>query len=330
MTRPLTCDNEYVHKLKEGRIDEIAPCTRCLHCHIGSNEANAQAAYCRVNALTQRVMRENGPATYELPAIEKAKKVMVVGAGPAGLEAARIAASRGHDVTVYEKKGFAGGLLDFAHMVKGPHENLMDLKNYLIRQCELSGVKIETGAEVDAAKVKEVNPDAFVLATGGLRQTLDVKGDVPVIEMDSLMFTEMGENVVVYGSNVQAFDAALWLTVHKKNVTIVSPNAVEEFDMQQSQHAMRMMTTALYSLGVKAYPKSSIVKSTKDEITILHEAGVEMTFKCDAVVNAADMLPNTELYDSIDVAEKYLIGDAKNPFNIALAIRDGNDVDRSL
>ena len=215
-------------------------------------------------------------------------------------------------------------------MVKGPHENLMGLKNYLIRQCELSGVKIETGAEVDAAKVKEVNPDAVVLATGGLRQTLDVKGDVPVIEMDNFMFTEMGENVVVYGSNAQAFDAALWLTVHKKNVTIVSPNAVEEFDMQQSQHAMRMMTTALYSLGVKAYPKSSIVKSTKDEITILHEAGVEMTFKCDAVVNAADMLPNTELYDSIDVEEKYLIGDAKNPFNIALAIRDGNDVGRSL
>ena len=105
-------------------------------------------------------------------------------------------------------------------MVKGPHENLMGLKNYLIRQCELSGVKIETDAEVDAAKVKEVNPDAVVLTTGGLRQTPDVKGDVPVIEMDNFMFTEMGENVVVYGSNAQAFDSALWLTVHKKNVQL--------------------------------------------------------------------------------------------------------------
>lgn len=75
--------------------------------------------------------------------------------------------------------------------------------------------------------------------------------------------------------------------------------------MQQPQHAMRMMTTALYNLGVKAYPKSFIVKSTKDEITILHEAGVEMTFKCDAVVNAADMLPNTELFDLIDAPEKH-------------------------
>ena len=64
MNRPLTVDFEYVNKLREGRIDEIAPCTRCLHCHIGSNEMNAMMGYCRVNALTQRVMREGGPAMY--------------------------------------------------------------------------------------------------------------------------------------------------------------------------------------------------------------------------------------------------------------------------
>ena len=88
-------DTEYVNKLKEGRIDEIAPCTRCLHCHIGSNEMNRAMAYCRVNALTQRVMTKNGPAAYELkPALNK-KKVMVVGGGPAGMEAARIAGSQG-------------------------------------------------------------------------------------------------------------------------------------------------------------------------------------------------------------------------------------------
>ncbi|MFQ8584518.1 MAG: FAD-dependent oxidoreductase, partial [Holdemania massiliensis] len=134
--------------LKENRLDEIAPCTRCLHCHIGSNEANAMAGYCRVNAMTQRVMREGGPATYELPPIEKAKNVMVIGGGPAGMEAARIAAARGHHVTLYEKKGTLGGLLDFAHTVKGPHENLQDFKNYLIRQLEITGVKVETGVEI--------------------------------------------------------------------------------------------------------------------------------------------------------------------------------------
>lgn len=332
MTRPMTVDMDYVNKLKEGRIDEIAPCTRCLHCHIGSNEANAQMAYCRVNALTQRVMREGGPATYELEPAASAKKVMVIGGGPAGMEAARIAAARGHDVTLYEKRGTLGFMLDFAASVKGPHENLADLKNYLIRQLELNDVQVKTGTEVTKELIDAEAPDAVILAAGGLRDTLTVNGDgsAPVVELESFMFTEMGENVIVYGSNAQAFDAALWLTVHKKNVTIVTPNKASEFDMQQSQHAMRMMTTALYALGVKSYPESTIKSVNGNVATIALDSGVDMKIKCDAIVNGADMLPNTGLVEGIQCKEVYTIGDCANPFNIALAIRGGNDAGRAV
>ncbi len=332
MTRPLTVDFDYVNKLKEGRIDEIAPCTRCLHCHIGSNELNAMMGYCRVNAMTQRVMRAGGPATYELPAAEKVKKVMVIGGGPAGMEAARIAAARGHEVTLYEKKPGLGGLLDFAHMVKGPHENLMDLKNYLIRQLELNNVKVELGVEVTADTIKTAAPDAVILAAGGLRNTLAVDGDgsIPVIGIESAMFTEMGEKVIIYGSNAQAWDMALWLTVHKKHVTMVSPNKAEEFDMQQSQHAMRMMTTALYALGMQSWPQSSIKSVNGGQATIITETGVEMVIPCDAIVDCADMVPNKGLLDGISVAETYAIGDCNAPYNIAKAIHAGNDAGRAV
>lgn len=124
MNRPLTVDPEYVTKLKEGRLDEIAPCTRCMHCHFDVDKEGNTYEHCRVNACTQHAFRESMSEGFDLPAAETIKNVMVVGAGPAGMEAARIAALRGHNVTLYEKKSSVGGMLEFASTVKGPHENL--------------------------------------------------------------------------------------------------------------------------------------------------------------------------------------------------------------
>ena len=336
MNRPLTVDPDYVSKLREGRRDEIAPCTRCLHCHIGSNEMNAQFGYCRVNALTQRVMREGGPESYALPPAEKKKKVMVVGGGPAGMEAARIAALRGHSVTLYEKKAALGGLLDFAAYVKGPHENLGDLKRYLVRQLELARVKVVTGKAVDQALILKEKPDALILAAGGLRAPLVLKTDnsVPIVEMEDFLFEELGENILVCGSNAQAFDAALWLTVHKKKVTIVTPHKADELDIQQSQHARRMMTTALYAQGVRVWPEAAIKELALGRAVIHTETGLDMTLPCDAIVNAQDMLPNTALLEGVNVRirvkESYAVGDCAEPFNIAMAIRAGNDAGRTV
>ena len=332
MTRPLTVDFDYVNKPREGRIDEIAPCTRCLHCHIGSNQMNRALGYCRVNALTQRVMTENGPATYELEPAAAPKNVMVVGGGPAGMEAARIAALRGHTVTLYEKSGILGGMLSFASAVKGPHENLDQLNAYLQKQLELAGVTVVTDTEVTADTVAQAAPDALVLACGGSRGALDLGGEgVEVVDLEQFMFADLGDNVVVYGSNAQAFDCALWLTVHKKHVVMVTPNTVDELDMQQSQHAQRFMTTALYALGLQVYTEASITGVADGQITVTSAcAGVDYTVPCSQVINAADMVANIGLLDEVDVAETYAIGDCASPFNIALAIRGGNDAGRAL
>ncbi len=335
MNRPLTVDTEYVHKLREGRIDEIAPCTRCLHCHIGSNEMNRAMGYCRVNALTQRVMsgQPGTPATYELPPLTgEPKKVMVIGGGPAGMEAARIAAARGHNVTLYEKDGLLGGKLAFASLVKGPHENLADLTAYLERQLEINGVTVVLNKQVDAAFIQSEAPDAVILAAGGLYADPPVEGSdsVHVVDFSSFMTADLGENVVVYGSNAQAFDCALWLTVHKHNVQMVTPSPNEDLDKQQSQHAMRFMTSALYALGFKVWPSSSIKEVGDGQITITTGYGTEVVIPCNSIINAADLLPNKALLDGISVAETYAIGDCNEPFNIALAIRGGNDAGRAV
>ena len=120
---------------------------------------------------------------------ETAKKVMVIGAGPAGLEAARIAAQRGHDVTLYEKSDSVGGMLGFAEAVKGPHENLGRLRDYLARQVELAGVKVVLGTEVDQALIESEAPDAVILAVGGKRDTLGFAstGATKVMSVDDVL-----------------------------------------------------------------------------------------------------------------------------------------------
>ena len=185
--------------------------------------------------------------------------------------------------------------------------------------------------EVDAALITSEAPDAVILAVGSLPGEVGVSGgSVPVIDFDNFMGDGTGNNVVVFGSNAQAFDCALWLTVHKKKVTIVTPNANEDLDKQQSQHAHRFMTTALYSLGVKAYPSSTIKEIGDGKVTIASTGGWDTVIAADSIINAADLQPNKSLLDGLSVKETYAIGDCDAPFNIALAIRAGNDIGRKI
>jgi thioredoxin reductase len=334
MTRPLTVDTEYVNKLREGRIDEIAPCTRCMHCHFDYNTEGAVYEHCRVNACTQRAYRDEMPEGFELPPLSgDAKKVMVVGSGPAGMEAARVAALRGHDVTLYEKNAMMGGLLDFAAAVKGPHENLADFKAYLIRQLEIAGVKVVTDCEVDAGTVADEAPDALVLACGGARDTLGIDGTeaTPVVPIEQVLFAGLeGKNVTIVGSNAQAVDSALWLQAHGANVTMVTPDSLDAADKGQSNWVKTFVMPMLYARGMRVWPNVSISGIGDGTVTIAGDTGCDITIVCDAVVEAMDMLPNTSLLDEVSVAETYAVGDCASPFNIAEAVKAGNLAARAL
>jgi thioredoxin reductase len=274
------------------------------------------------------------PDSYELPALSGSpKKVMVIGGGPAGMEAARIAALRGHDVTIYDKSGELGGKLDFASRIKGPHENLDDLKAYLIKQQELAGVKVVLEKTVDAALISSESPDAIVLAVGGLPATPSFTGsaNVPVVDYSSFEAADLGDNVVIYGSNAQAFDAALWATVHKKKVVMVTPHANNQLDQGQSQHAFRFMTSALYTLGMKLYPESSISNVGDGTVTITSKLkSTDIIVPASSIINAADLEPNKSLLDGVSVAETYVVGDAGDTYSIGLAIQTGNDAGRAI
>ena len=334
MTRPLTVEPEYVNKLREGRIDEIAPCTRCMHCHFDYDAEGNTYEHCRVNACTQRAFREAMPEGFDLPALKgEAKSVLVVGGGPAGMEAARIAALRGHSVTLCEKSGMLGGLLSFASAVKGPHENLDDLRTYLERQLEVTGVDVELECEVDAALITAKSPDVLVVATGGVRDELPMAGTetTPVVALEEVMFSGLeGKNVTIVGSGAQAVDVALWLQAHGTHVTMVTSDPLPLVDKGQSAWVKTFVMPMLYARGMRVWPNATLTAIGDGTVTIVGETGCDITVDCDAVVAGMDMLPNGGLADEASVAETYVIGDASAPFNIAEAITAGNLCGRKI
>ena len=330
MNRPLTVDPEYVNKLREGRLDEIAPCCRCMHCHFDYNDEGKVYEHCRVNAATQRAWHDVMPeGATPLPA-DGNKKVMVIGGGPAGMEAARIAAQRGYDVTLYEKTGILGGLLPIANAIKGPHENLEDLRKYLVRQQELKGVNVVTGTEVTRDMIEKEAPDYVILAVGGKRPELELKsnGKTSVVSIDGVG-PKVGDHVTILGGNAQAVDVAQYLIALGKHVTMVSSEGKDKLDKGQSSWVKQFTIPMLYANGMRLWPNASIKEVRDGEIVIDGETGCDIVIPCETVIDVRDMLPNTELIDGLSIPA-VAVGDCNAPYNIAEAIAAGNLAARKI
>ena len=333
MNRPLCVDPGYVNKLREGRVDEIAPCTRCPHCFYDPDQSGLCMEHCRVNAANWRAYGPAMPEGFDPLPAETPKKVMVVGAGPAGLEAARVAAERGHTVALYEKAGYLGGTLPIAEAIKGPHENPGRLATYLAKQVELAGVEVHLGVEVDAAMIEAEAPDALVWAAGGVEHTctLEATPGTQVVGFDGVAGLACGPNVVVLGSSARAVDTAIYLMKAGKTVQIVTPDPMDAFEKGHSVNVRQFIQNAVTSAGVRIWPSATVSAVGDGTLTFASaEAGVEFTVACDAVVDTTDLLPNTAAVEGLSGIEVVVVGDAAAPFNIAEAISSGNLAARAL
>ncbi|OUO92487.1 hypothetical protein B5F40_00900 [Gordonibacter sp. An230] len=344
INRPLTVDNQYVNKLKEGRIDEIRPCTRCCHCWNDTVKGDpyttegfgGQCYCCRIDPIRDNVGQEEKgmPGWFDPPEGDGEKNVMVVGAGPAGMEAARIAAERGYAVTLYDRKSSTGGLLSFAAAIKGPHQNLEDYSSWSRADLERKGVNIVTGQEVDAAFIKEQAPDVVVLALGGKRDTLGIEGDdaTNIISIDDIVnkADQIGQNVTIVGGNLQAIDVAAYLMEQGKHVSIVTPESASMLAKGQSIWCKRFALPILYAHGMKVWQESELASAGGGTATVKTSTGTETPYACDTVVEAMDMLPNKDLLDELDGIEAYAVGDCDEPYNIEYAVRAGNFVARAI
>ena len=324
IARPLIADPEWPNKAREGRFDDIRPCIACSLCFDGLTETSG--IRCSVNA---RAGRE---AEYNIEPAKQPKKVLVIGGGPSGMEAARVAALRGHEVVLADTRDQLGGQLLVA--ILPPHkEELGYLTTYLIGQMEKLGVKVRIGEEVTVKTVEELKPDVVIVATGAT----PIVPDIPGIDgrnvataIDVLTgHREVSETVAIVGGGLVGCDTAEFLAEKGKKVTILEMLGRIGADIGRTTRWVTMQR--LRSLGVKMERNAKVEEITDKGVRVSRDGGSDF-FEADSVVLAVGMEPNRQLTRELEgkVKALHVIGDSAEPGKITEAIESGLRVAREI
>jgi len=317
--RPMIADPMMPLKILEDRQEEIIPCMAdniCLARLFRDAELN-----CMVRpSLGHESEPEYG--FYGFSKTSDPRKIIIIGGGVAGLQAASVAAQKGHDVTLYEKSDKLGGQLEAASHGPWGDEEFMRLINHLAFMTRKHGGKITIGIEVTEEFIKEQNPDVVILATGAQPERPDVPGsDLPhVVSCLEVLRGggELGENVVIIGDQGVAISTALFL-IHnfpEKRLAIISESKKIGRDVNPSY--IWRYVKKLKEGNVMRYTLHRLIEIRPGEVLAKAPDGSEINIPADNVV-----LANMKSYTPLKCKDIYTIGDALSPRRANSALLDG-------
>jgi len=321
--RPLLADPEFIIKIREGRPEEIKPCIGGLIC-IARLFSDIPYA-CAMNA---RLGHEVEPE-YDITRASQLKKILVVGAGPAGLEFAITASQRGHRVTVYEKRGRIGGQTIAARREISGGEIFDKVNEYFLAMLRKHGVGLVLNTEVTPALVKQERPDVVVVATGAsvARPSLQENG-IPLFSAlefleGGLEATDVGERIAVLSGDRLGLVTAECLANNGKQVTMIEEGKRWGGDVGITfkwRHDKWVK-----ELGIHALTQSRAVGLDGKGLRVLGGDGREQVIPADAVIYAGPRISRQELFLACEYLcdEIYLIGDAVIPRDMYNAIHEG-------
>lgn len=325
MGRALIADPHVPQKAASGRGEDITPCLYCQTC-FDCVVSRDEGICCVVNAALGRE-RE-----YELKPAERPKRVVVVGGGPGGMEAARVASLRGHKVTLFERDDELGGQLLLAS--KPPFKDTIDtFRRYLADQLAKLGVELRLGEDFTADLLDQFKPDAVVLAAGVMPfvpQIPGVEGKQVLLATEVLAGAETGERVVVIGGELVGCETAAYLAGQGKRVTIMRRGP--ELATKVGPSLRAPLIGRLEAKGVSILTGVVYEEITEAGVIVRTGEGERRTVEADTVVLAAGAKPNTELLASVEgrVPQVFCVGDCIEPRGIREAVEDGYRVGLTL
>jgi 2,4-dienoyl-CoA reductase-like NADH-dependent reductase (Old Yellow Enzyme family) len=339
LVRALIADPEWGAKARAGADREIRRCTGCNQGCYG-NLILSLPITCVTNPVVGREA-ELGAGTMQPAA--RAKRVVVVGGGPAGLEAGWVAAARGHDVTLLERGDQLGGKIRLAQRLPG-REELADFADWRAGECERRGVDVRLGVEATVDDVVAFGADAVVVATGGRATTagaskfhpMPVPGSEQPFVLDHERAladtTRLGDRVVILDvvGHIEAIGLGELLAAAGVEVTVACPLPTPMLlDPETMAAALPRMARA----GARWRPNTAMVGIGDHEVTLIDTLSLAMdTIPVDTVVIRTHGLPNDELYFGLQgrVPEVVRVGDAVAVRPADRAIFDGHRAGRAL
>ena len=323
LSRALIADPCFPKKARTGHADDITPCIRCMDCTMTDNKC--RRFECSVNPTAAYEMRRGfsedaGPA-------KNRRSVLVIGGGPAGMQAAITAARRGHTVTLVEKEAQLGGIIRYTD-VDPLKPDLHRFKEYLVHQVEKSGIRVLLNTAADAALVDALAPEHIIVATGSIpKKPVFIPGWERAHCVTDVYFrpeTVKGGNIVIIGGGLSGVEAALFLRAQGKNVAVV--------ELLECMADVGGSYRGGIEVGMKQYGRPALYEHTRcAEITAEGVRCVkddeEFFLPADSVFYAIGMQSERTLYYEIAGKAPFvdLVGDSREVATVRNAIRTGYD-----